>query len=133
MKKELSVDQLKIFLPMNSRKCLIIGFGMLVMLKIVLALLITFGILINQATQAWFTLLVPVVISITLSLSAIIGLERYRRWGFWLSTADILITSAILIIPSPHDPAILIFLLPLAGGLYLLITDYRKLATPQVT
>ena len=117
---------------MNSRKCLIIGFGMLAMLKIALALLVTFGMLISLAPPAWFSLLLPVVISITLSLSAIVGLERYRRWGFWLSTADILMTSVFFIVPSPHDPTILLFLLPLAGGLYLLITDYRKLTTPKI-
>ena len=109
-------------------KILIISFGILAMAKLSLTVFLGVtslawsGNLLENMVQILF----PMCLYTSLSVAALVGLERRRTWGFWVSALDLLILSVMFM----QSVSGMLALLPIAYAFYLLFIEYGKVVSP---
>jgi len=109
-------------------KILIISFGILAMAKLSLT------VLLGVTSIAWSVnllenivqILFPMFLYTSLSAVALVGLERRRTWGFWVSALDLLVLSVMFV----QSVSGMLALLPIAYVFYLLFIEYGKVFSP---
>lgn len=98
-------------------KILIISFGILAMAKLTLTVVLGVTSLAwsGNLLESMLQILFPMLLYTSLSVVALVGLERRRTWGFWVSALDV---SGMLA------------LFPIAYAFYLLFIEYGKVVSP---
>tara|TARA_Y100000034_G_C6582180_1_gene252599 strand:- start:106 stop:453 length:348 start_codon:yes stop_codon:yes gene_type:complete len=109
-------------------KILIISFGILAMAKLTLTVVLGVTSLAwsGNLLESMLQILFPMLLYTSLSVVALVGLERRRTWGFWVSALDLIILSVMFV----QSVSGMLALFPIAYAFYLLFIEYGKVVSP---